>query len=52
MSPVIRGRVSDRHLRVLLRLYDAGSEVAVLFDERGDVRNVVTRRQLLQPLVK
>jgi CBS domain containing-hemolysin-like protein len=50
--PVIRGRVSDRHLRVLLRLYDAGSEVAVLSDEAGDVRSVVTRRQLLQPLVK
>ncbi len=52
LKPVIRGRVSDRHLRVLLRLYDAGSEVAVLSDEAGDVRNVVTRRQLLQPLVK
>lgn len=52
LNPVIRGRVSDRHLRILLRLYDAGSEVAVLFDEGGDVRNVVTRRQLLQPLVK
>ncbi len=52
LKPVIRGRVTDRHFRVLLRLYDAGSEVAVLFDERGDMRNVVTRRQLLQPLVK
>ena len=52
LNPVIRGRTSDRHLHVLLRLYDAGSDVAVLFDERGDVRNVVTRRQLLQPLIK
>ncbi len=52
IKPVIRGRVTDRHLRVLLRLYDSGSDVAVLFDEHGDVRCVVTRRQLLQPLVK
>ncbi len=52
LGPVIRGKVTDRHLRVLLRLYDAGSDVAVLFDERGEVRCVVTRRQLLQPLIK
>lgn len=50
--PVIRGRTSERHLRVLLRLYDARSYVAVLYDERGEVRSVVTRRQLLQPLMK
>lgn len=50
--PVIRGKVSDRHLGVLLRLYDATSDVAVLYDEGGDVRCVVTRRQLLQPLIK
>ncbi len=52
LNPVIRGRVEDRHLQVLLRLYDAGSEVGVLFDERGEVRCVVTRRQLVQPLIK
>lgn len=52
LNPVIRGRVEDRHLQVLLRLYDASSEVAVLFDEKGEVRGVVTRRQLLQPLIK
>jgi putative hemolysin len=52
LNPVIRGRVEDRHLQVLLRLYDAFSEVAVLFDERGEVRGVVTRRQLVQPLIK
>lgn len=52
LMPVIRGRVSDRHLQVLLRLYDAASEVAVLFDERGEARCVVTRRQLVQPLIK
>ncbi len=52
LRPVIRGKTADRHLRLLLRLYDAASDVAVLIDERGDVRCVVTRRQLLQPLIK
>ncbi len=52
LMPTIRGRVSDRHLQILLRLYDAGSEVAVLLDDGGDVRSVVTRRQLVQPLIK
>lgn len=52
IKPVIRGKVSDRHIRILLRLYDTGSDVAVLYDERGDVRGVVTRRQLLKPLRK
>lgn len=52
LGPVIRGNVTDRHLGVLLRLYDAGSDLAVLYDERGEVRCVVTRRQLLQPLIK
>jgi putative hemolysin len=52
LMPTIRGRVTDRHLQILLRMYDAGSEVAVLMDEGGDVRSVVTRRQLVQPLIK
>lgn len=52
IRPVIHGHVGDRHLQILLRLYDAGSEVAVLLDERGAVRGVVTRRQLVQPLIK
>ena len=52
IKPVIRARTGDRHLSVLLRLYDAGSDVALLLDDRGDLRAVVTRRQLLQPLVK
>jgi putative hemolysin len=52
LRPVIRGKISDRHLGVLLRLYDAASDVAMLFDERGELRCVVTRRQLLQPLIK
>ena len=52
LQPVIRCRFEDRHLQVLLRLYDVVSEVAVLFDEKGAVRGVVTRRQLLHPLIK
>jgi CBS domain containing-hemolysin-like protein len=52
VNPVIRCGIEDRHLQVLLRLYDAGSDVAVLFDQRGDIRYVVTRRQLVQPLIK
>jgi putative hemolysin len=52
IRPVIRGRVGDRHLQILLRLYDAGSEVAVLLDERNAISGVVTRRQLVQPLIK
>ena len=52
LRPVIRARTNDRHLQILLRLYDASSDVAVIYDERGKVRSVVTRRQLLQPLIK
>ena len=51
LRPVIRGKTSDRHLAILLRLYDAASDVAVLHDEAGGIRCVVTRRQLLQPLI-
>ncbi len=49
---VIVGETTDRHLGLLLRLYDARSEVAVLVDEKGERQGVVTRRQLLQPLIK
>ncbi|MGB7345104.1 MAG: DUF21 domain-containing protein [Pirellulaceae bacterium] len=49
---VIRGHMNDRHLKTLLRLYDAASDVAILFDDGGEMRYVVTRRQLLQALVK
>ncbi|NND97800.1 MAG: DUF21 domain-containing protein [Pirellulaceae bacterium] len=50
--PVIKGRWTDRHLKTLLRLYDAASDVAILSDEQGETKYVVTRRQLLQPLIK
>lgn len=42
----------DRHLRVLLNLYDVGSEVALIKDESGAVKGIVTRRQLIEPLMK
>ena len=49
--PIVRGSLQDRHLGVLLRLYDANSDVAVLYDASGNLTSVVTRRQLLQPLM-
>ncbi|TWT64979.1 CNNM domain-containing protein [Allorhodopirellula solitaria] len=49
--PVVRGSLNDRHLGVLLRLYDANSDVAVLYDASGNLAGVVTRRQLVQPLM-
>lgn len=51
-SPVVRGKVTDRHLEILLALYDARSEVAVLTDDNGQAVTIVTRRQLLIPLIK
>ncbi len=49
--PVVRGSLGDRHLGVLLRLYDANTDVAVLYDASGNLASVVTRRQLVQPLM-
>ncbi len=49
--PVVKAKASDKHLSVLLRLYEAGSDVAVLADRDGKTRSVVTRRQLLLPLM-
>lgn len=52
IRPVIRVKVTERHLPTLLRLYDAASEVALLCDENNQPLSVVTRRQLLQPMLK
>ncbi|MEM9826932.1 MAG: CNNM domain-containing protein [Planctomycetota bacterium] len=52
IQPVVMGRTGERHLAMLLRMYDAGTDVAVLRDEKNQVRSVVTRRQLVQPLMK
>ena len=51
-APVVRARLTDRHLTVLLRLYDAGSDVAILTDDRNALRGTVTRWQLLRPLLR
>lgn len=51
-NPVVRARLEERHLQVLLRLYDGSSEVALLEGQGGVVKGVVTRRQLVQPLIK
>ena len=51
-QPVLNGHVEDRHLQVLLRLYDGGSQIAMLTDDQGKIQGVVTRRQLVQPLIK
>jgi len=52
VRPAIRVPLTARHLTTLLRLYDTDSEVALLCDEKNDVKSVVTRRQLLQPMIK
>jgi len=52
IRPVIRVRLTERHLPTLLKLYDQASEVALLCDESNQPRSVVTRRQLLQPMLK
>lgn len=51
VMPVVHAQAVDKHLAVLMRLYEAGSHVALLADRDGRTRNVVTRRQLLQPLI-
>lgn len=51
-QPAVRGTVSESHLKILLRLYDARSDVAVLFNEKGIAKSVVTRRQLTRQLTK
>lgn len=52
IHPVLHAITDDRHLRLLLRMYDNEREVAVLHDDRGRVRGIVTRRQLVSPIVK
>jgi len=51
-QPVLNGRSDDRHLQLLLSLYDSASEIAILTDDNAKIRSVVTRRQLMQPLIK
>jgi CBS domain containing-hemolysin-like protein len=49
--PVVEASVAAKHLAVLLQMVDLGSDVAVLKQRNGEVHSVVTRRQLLQPLL-
>ena len=49
---VLHGRTGDRHLRMLVRMYDSGTEVAVMHDPKNRVSTVVTRQQLIGPLTR
>jgi putative hemolysin len=48
IEPIVECSQDESHLRVLLKLYETGSEVAVLVDGSGKARGVVTQQQLLQ----
>lgn len=51
LQKVVQGRSSQKHFSVLLELCESGSDVALLRGKEGSLRAVVTRRQLLQPLL-
>lgn len=51
LRTIVRLPADQRHLEVLMRLYESNSEVAVLVDRSGAVEAVVTRRQLIEPLL-
>ncbi len=46
VEPVVRCSQDEHHFGVLLKLLEAGSDVAVLVDTQGRTRGIVTRRQL------
>lgn len=48
---VVEGRSTQKHLSVLLEMCETGSDVAVLTKKDGSLKGIVTRRQLLQPLL-
>lgn len=48
---VVNGKSTQKHFSVLLELCESGSDVAVLMTRDRTVRAVVTRRQLIQPLL-
>lgn len=48
IDPVIECQHDELHLRVLLKLYEAKSEVALILDGAGKPCRVVTQQQLLQ----
>ncbi|MEM9367769.1 MAG: CNNM domain-containing protein [Planctomycetota bacterium] len=50
-QPVVTALAEERHLGVLLRLYDEHSDVAILTEGDGLPVGAVTRRQLVQSLL-
>ncbi|MGV3485343.1 MAG: CNNM domain-containing protein [Planctomycetaceae bacterium] len=48
IEPVVECSQDEHHLRVLLKLYEAGSQVAVLVDAAGKPQGIVTQQHLLQ----
>ena len=52
VHPVLEASDTDRQLRLLLQMYDTGRNVAILRDKSGTLKGVVTRRQLIGPIVK
>jgi putative hemolysin len=48
IESVIECHQDERHLRVLLKLYEAKSDVAILVDNQGKPCRIVTQQQLLQ----
>lgn len=48
LDPIIECGPDEHHLRVLLKLYEQESEVAVFRDVSGKTQGVVTQQQLLQ----
>lgn len=51
LNKVVTGGPTQKHFSVLLELCESGSDVAVLVARDRTVRAVVTRRQLIQPLL-
>ncbi len=48
VDPILECTQDEHHLRVLLKLYESGSDVAVLMDSYGQAQGIVTQQQLLQ----
>jgi CBS domain containing-hemolysin-like protein len=48
---VVQGRSSQKHFSVLLEMCETDSDVAVLQRKDGTLKGIVTRRQLIQPLL-
>lgn len=48
---VVEGRSTQKHFSVLLEMCETGSDVALLSSKDGVLKAIVTKRQLLQPLL-